>query len=120
MSGEPAPASAKWGDLGVRAASAAVLIPAVLADVWMGEEKTVGLLATEDYVAGMHADGVDGIRGTVVYKSPLMAPLKEGDVVGDLIVTAPGVGAVKIPVAAGAAVNEMGFFGKAMFGLKGD
>jgi hypothetical protein len=27
---------------------------------------------------------------------------------------------VKIPVAAGAAVNEMGFFGKAMFGLKGD
>lgn len=28
--------AAKWGDLGVRALSAAVLIPAVLADVWVG------------------------------------------------------------------------------------
>lgn len=28
--------SAKWGDLGVRALSAAVLIPAVIADVWVG------------------------------------------------------------------------------------
>lgn len=36
MSGtEPQPAP-KWGDLGVRALSAAVLIPAVLADVWAG------------------------------------------------------------------------------------
>ena len=91
-----------------------------VADVWMGEQKQVPLIATSDYAVGLHLDAVDKIKGEVVYKSPLMAPLKEGDVVGDLIVTAPGVGAVKIPVAAGAAVNEMGFFGKAMFGLKGD
>ena len=91
-----------------------------VADVWMGEQKQVPLVATSDYAVGLHLDAVDKIKGEVVYKSPLMAPLREGDVVGDLIITAPGVGAVKIPVAAGAAVNEMGFFGKAMFGLKGD
>ena len=91
-----------------------------VADVWMGEQKQVPLVATADYAVGLHLDAVDKIKGEVVYKSPLMAPLKQGDVVGDLIITAPGVGAVKIPVAAGAAVSEMGFFGKAMFGLKGD
>ncbi len=36
MSGPPQAAPAKWGDLGVRALSAAVLIPAVIADVWAG------------------------------------------------------------------------------------
>jgi D-alanyl-D-alanine carboxypeptidase (penicillin-binding protein 5/6) len=91
-----------------------------VADVWMGEQKQVPLIATADYAVGLHLDAVDKIKGEVVYKSPLMAPLKQGDIVGDLIVTAPGVGAVKIPVAAAAAVSEMGFFGKAMFGLKGD
>lgn len=91
-----------------------------VADVWMGEQKQVPLVAMADYAVGLHLDAVDKIKGEVVYKSPLMAPLKEGDLVGDLIITAPGVGAVKLPVAAGAAVNEMGFFGKAMFGLKGD
>ena len=90
-----------------------------LADVWMGEEKTVGLLATEDYVAGMHADGMDGIRGTVVYKSPLMAPIKAGDIVGELVLSAPGVAEKRVPVAAAKAVGEVGFFGKAMMGLRG-
>lgn len=36
MSGQTSAPIAKWGDLGVRTASAAVLIPAVLADVWAG------------------------------------------------------------------------------------
>lgn len=36
MIGNPAPAASIWSDLGVRALSAAVLIPAVIADVWAG------------------------------------------------------------------------------------
>lgn len=91
-----------------------------VADVWMGEENSVPLLATEDYVAGLHADAVSGISGKVVYKSPLMAPIKEGDVVGELVLTAPGVAEKRIKVAAGKSVNEQGFFGKAMMGLRGE
>jgi D-alanyl-D-alanine carboxypeptidase (penicillin-binding protein 5/6) len=56
----------------------------------------------------------------VVYKGPLYAPVKEGDVVGELIVTAPGTQARRIPVTAGATVNQQSFFGKAMIGLRGD
>lgn len=61
MSGEPA-SSAKWGDLGVRAASAAVLIPAVLADVWMGGiwfhlfVALIGILMAQEWVNIVHKD----------------------------------------------------------------
>jgi D-alanyl-D-alanine carboxypeptidase (penicillin-binding protein 5/6) len=90
-----------------------------VADVWMGEQKNVPLIATESYATGLHMDALPKIKGTVVYKSPLMAPVKEGDIVGDLIVSAPGTPDKKIPVAAGKAVNELGLFGKAMAGLRG-
>lgn len=91
-----------------------------IADVWLGEQDKVPLVATEDYAIGLHLDAVDGVKGEVVYKGPLSAPVKEGDVVGELVITAPGTAPRKIPVAAGATVNQLGFFGKAMLGLKGE
>lgn len=62
MSGEPAPAAAKWGDLGIRALSAAVLIPAVLADVWAGGiwfhlfVALIGILMAQEWVNIVHKD----------------------------------------------------------------
>jgi len=91
-----------------------------IADVWLGEEEKVPLIATEDYAIGLHLDAVDKVKGEVVYKGPLSAPVKEGDIVGELIVTAPGTQPKKIPVAAGKTVNQLGFIGKAMLGLKGE
>ena len=90
-----------------------------VADVWMGEEKSVPLIATEAYQAGLHADAVKGITGNLVYKSPLMAPIKEGDIVAELVLTAPGTAEKRIKVAAGKSVNELGLIGKAMMGLGG-
>jgi D-alanyl-D-alanine carboxypeptidase (penicillin-binding protein 5/6) len=91
-----------------------------VADVWLGEQEKVPLVATEDYAIGLHLDAVDKVKGEVVYKGPLSAPVTEGDIVGDLVITAPGTQPRKIPVAAGATVNQLGFFGKAMLGLKGE
>lgn len=91
-----------------------------VADVWLGEQEQVPLLSTEDYTIGLHLDAVDKVKGEVVYKTPLAAPVKEGDIVGDLIVTAPGAPLKKIPVAAGRTVNQLGLIGKAMAGLKGE
>lgn len=61
MAAEPtAPAAAKWGDLGVRTLSAAVLIPAVLADVWAGGiwfhlfVALIGILMALEWVAIVH------------------------------------------------------------------
>ena len=60
MPGEGAAQPAKWGDLGVRAVSAAVLIPAVLADVWVGGiwfhlfVALIGILMAMEWVTIVH------------------------------------------------------------------
>lgn len=57
--GQQAP-GAKWGDLGVRTLSAAVLIPAVLADVWVGGiwfhlfVALIGILMALEWVTIVH------------------------------------------------------------------
>jgi phosphatidate cytidylyltransferase len=58
---EPAqPSGAKWGDLGVRTLSAAVLIPAVMLDVWVGGiwfhlfAALIGILMAQEWVAIVH------------------------------------------------------------------
>jgi len=62
MSGGPQPPSAKWGDLGIRALSAAVLIPAVIADVWVGGiwfhlfVALIGILMAQEWVNIVHRD----------------------------------------------------------------
>ncbi len=56
----PAGQPPKWGDLGLRALSAAILIPAVLADVWAGGiwfhlfVALVGILMAQEWVAIVH------------------------------------------------------------------
>jgi phosphatidate cytidylyltransferase len=60
MSAEPQDPGAKWGDLGVRTLSAAVLIPAVLADVWVGGiwfhlfVALIGILMALEWVTIVH------------------------------------------------------------------
>lgn len=62
MSGGTQPPSAKWGDLGIRALSAAVLIPAVIADVWVGGiwfhlfVALIGILMAQEWVNIVHRD----------------------------------------------------------------
>lgn len=60
MADAPPEARAKWGDLGVRLVSAAVLIPAVVADVWVGGiwfnlfVALVGVLMAFEWVTIVH------------------------------------------------------------------
>lgn len=90
------------------------------ADVWLGEKETVPLVATQPVSVGVHVDALKGMKSVVVYKGPLKAPIKAGDVVGDLVITGPGIAEIKVPVAAGASVKKMGIIGRAMVGLRGD
>jgi serine-type D-Ala-D-Ala carboxypeptidase (penicillin-binding protein 5/6) len=89
------------------------------ADVWLGEDASVPLVATQDVTVGMHVDAQRSTKAVVVYKGPLNAPLKQGDVVGDLVITAGGMPEIRVPVAAGASVKKLGLFGRAVVGLRG-
>jgi D-alanyl-D-alanine carboxypeptidase (penicillin-binding protein 5/6) len=91
-----------------------------VADVWLGEKKTVPLVASQDASVGVHVSALKQIKSTVVYKGPLLAPVKEGDIVGELLISAPGMSEIKVPVAAGASVNRLGLIGRALVGLKGE
>lgn len=53
------------------------------------------------------------------YDAPLPAPVKKGQVVGNLKVTATGMPEMSIPVAAGTDVEEGGFFSMIERGVTG-
>jgi D-alanyl-D-alanine carboxypeptidase (penicillin-binding protein 5/6) len=90
------------------------------ADVWLGSKNKVALVSAEEASIGVHVNALKGVKAEVVYKGPLLAPVKEGDIVGDLVITVPGSKDIKIPVAAGATVQKLGLFGRAMVGLRGE
>lgn len=59
------------------------------AKVWLGSEKTVGLVA-ENNISGLFPQGsLDDVSIEVTYLGPLEAPIKAGDQVATLTVTAP-------------------------------
>lgn len=90
------------------------------AEVWLGAKETVPLVAAEEASTGVHIGALRQIKSTVVYKGPLLAPVKEGDIVGELVIDVPGAQDVTVPVAAGASVQKLGLFGRAMVGLRGE
>jgi D-alanyl-D-alanine carboxypeptidase (penicillin-binding protein 5/6) len=91
-----------------------------VAKVWLGEQKEVKLVATQPALAGLHVNALKNIKSVVVYKGPLKAPVKKGQVVGDLIISAAGSPDIHVPVAAAADVKQLGLFGRAMVGLRGE
>ncbi|WP_343347501.1 D-alanyl-D-alanine carboxypeptidase family protein [Sphingomicrobium sp. XHP0239] len=88
------------------------------ADVQLGSADSVPLIAPRDlaatFAAGMAADPSAKIR----YMGPLKAPIAQGQEVAELVVTVDGAEAT-LPLVAGEAVEEAGFFRRAWIGLKG-
>jgi D-alanyl-D-alanine carboxypeptidase (penicillin-binding protein 5/6) len=82
------------------------------ADVWLGDAATVPLVAGQKLVATMPRMARHDMKVTAVYDSPIAAPIKKGQPVGKLVVTAPGVPTVELPLIAGADVDKLGFAGR--------
>lgn len=59
------------------------------APVWLGSEQTVGLVA-ENEISGLFPIGsLDNVKIEVTYEGPIEAPIKQGDRIATLTVTAP-------------------------------
>lgn len=89
------------------------------AEIWLGAEKTTPLVATETIVRGLHVDARKNMRAIVTYRGPLKAPVKAGDVIAELVITAPGMSEVRTPLTAGKTVGRLNIFGRAVVGLRG-
>ena len=89
------------------------------ADVQMGDESTVGLVAPRELKVALPSGAVPQMAGKVVYNGPLKAPIKAGTHVADLVITSPGLPEQTLPLVAESDVGEAGFFGRAWAGLTG-
>ncbi len=82
------------------------------ADVWLGDVPTVPLVAGQKLVVTMERKARRDMKVTAVYDGPIAAPIKKGQKVGKLVVTAPGVPTIELPLVAGADVGKLGFGGR--------
>lgn len=82
------------------------------ADVWLGTAATVPLVAGDKLEVTMPRKARRDMKVTAVYNGPIAAPIKKGQPVGKLVIVAPGVDTVELPLLAGADVEKLGFMGR--------
>lgn len=86
--------------------------PVEEAPVWLGEAKTVPLVLEKDLAVTLDRQARREMKVTISYDGPVPAPIRKGDRIGTIIVSAPGAKTVERPLVAGADVEPLGLFGK--------
>ncbi|THH37506.1 D-alanyl-D-alanine carboxypeptidase [Aliishimia ponticola] len=79
------------------------------APVWMGEAQKVGLVPAEDQTILLPVRGVDDVDAEAVFRSPIQAPVAQGQQLGELIFTPEGLEEVRVPLVAAEDVPAGGF-----------
>lgn len=89
------------------------------AQVQLGGDDKVGLLAPRNLAVTLPAGLVTGdVRVKVSYDGPLKAPIKKGQHVANLVIQTGDTPPQTMPLVAAEDVNEAGFFGRMMAGLR--
>lgn len=88
------------------------------AEVWLGSAASVPLVAGETLEVTMPRKARRDMKVTAVYNGPIAAPIKKGQEVGKLVIVAPDVQTVELPLLAGADVEKLGFMGRMAAALK--
>jgi D-alanyl-D-alanine carboxypeptidase (penicillin-binding protein 5/6) len=82
------------------------------AEVWMGRDKTVPIVIPDDLTITMQRRSRRGMKVTLKYTNPIQAPVKQGDRIATLVLTAPEMETREIPLTAGQSVERKGLFGR--------
>jgi D-alanyl-D-alanine carboxypeptidase (penicillin-binding protein 5/6) len=89
------------------------------ASVWAGTEPKVSLVSRDPVKILLRRSQREGLKVTLSYMEPVLSPLKKGQEVGKLKITAPGMPDLDVPVVAGATVDEGGLMSQVERGLTG-
>ena len=89
------------------------------AQVQLGSDATVGLVAPRNLSVTYPAGLGQNIRARIVYNGPIKAPITQGQHVADLVVQVENLPPQVTPLVAETAVGEAGFFGRMWNGLLG-
>lgn len=79
------------------------------AEVWMGAETEVPLVAASDVNVLVSAVVSEPVSARVEYDGPVQAPVAEAQPIGELVVQVEGMSESRFPLVAGQAVDEGGF-----------
>ncbi|MGA8399672.1 MAG: D-alanyl-D-alanine carboxypeptidase family protein, partial [Stellaceae bacterium] len=82
------------------------------ADVWLGQASRVGMTVAKDLTVTLPRRSRHDMKVTISYDSPIPAPVKQGDEIGKLTVTAPGADTVERALHAAADVPTIGTVGR--------
>ena len=88
------------------------------AEVQLGSDLSVPLVAPRDLGVTLPRTASGSISARVVYDGPIRAPIAKGQQIAHLIVSTPDTEPQVMPLVAGEAVEEAGFFGRLWNGLK--
>lgn len=77
------------------------------AAVWLGDAPTVPLLVPQGSKVTLSRAGRSGMKVTLSYETPLVAPVAAGQPVGVAMVRAPGMADLEIAVVAGQSVGKL-------------
>lgn len=78
------------------------------AAVWIGAEPRVPLVVREPVVMTTPFGDLRKVTGEITYPGPVEAPIPEGKQIATLLLSAPGINEVEVPLYAGAAVERGG------------
>lgn len=78
------------------------------ADVWLGEQATVPLVAEQDVTISMNNQARRNMTAKVIYEGPISAPIQQGQPIATLELSANGMETKTYPLVAGADVEELG------------
>jgi D-alanyl-D-alanine carboxypeptidase (penicillin-binding protein 5/6) len=81
-------------------------------DVWLGDAKSVALMAAAPLTVTLPRKSRRDMKVTEFYATPINAPIRKGDQLAKLVITAPGVDPVELPLVAGADIERLGAFGR--------
>lgn len=78
------------------------------AEVWMGDETNVGLMAPKDFSLLLPAPMLENVTATVVYSGPLVAPITQGDKVAELLIDRGDMTQARLPLVADRTIERGG------------
>ncbi len=79
------------------------------ADVWMGDETRVGLIAPKDLLLLVPALSKDALEANVSYQSPIEAPIEKGQKLAELVIKRKGLPDARLPLVADRDIPRGGF-----------
>jgi len=88
-----------------------------MAPVHLGKKNLVQITVKDDLM-GLVPSMMDGeIKAEIIYKSPIKAPITEGQEIGEIIITIPSLVSFSKPIIAAESIEDGGFFARLKFAL---